>query len=126
VLICVEHQYVVHGLDQHIKRQHNLLAAKRRELLAVYTGLATDALEHVSLPATAGAPMAGLDEAQGAFPCCQEAVGEAGGVEQRGSSSCTAFNQQEMRKHTNQHHSVKLTRWSSPATASYKEYAAQR
>ena len=30
-----------------------------------------------------------------------------------------------MRQHVNQQHCVKLTRWSSPATASYKENAAQ-
>jgi hypothetical protein len=125
VLICVEHQHAVYGLDRHLKRQHGLLAAKRRELLAAYTGLATDAPEHVSLPAPGSAPIAGLGQAQGAFLCCQEEVGEAGEVQQRRSCSYITINQQEMRKHTNQQHRVKLARWSSPAAASYKEHTAR-
>jgi hypothetical protein len=125
VLICVEHQHAVYGLDEHLKRHHGLPAAKRRELLAAYTGLAINAPEHVSLPAPSSAPIAGLGQAQGAFICCQEEAGEAEDVQQRCSCSYITINRQEMQKHTNQHHSVKLTRWSSPATASYREHAAQ-
>jgi hypothetical protein len=124
VLICVEHQHAVYGLDEHLKRHHGLPAAKRRELLAAYTGLAINAPEHVSLPAPSSAPIAGLGQAQGAFICCQEEAGEAEDVQQRRSCSYITINRQEMQKHTNQHHSVKLTRWSSPATASYREHAA--
>jgi hypothetical protein len=134
VLIYVEHQHAVYGLDEHLKRHHGLPAAKRRELLAAYTGLAIDAPEHVSLPAPGSAPIAGLGQAQSAFLCCQEEAreagdagdaGEAGEVQQRLSCSYITINQQEMRKHTNQQHRVKLTRWSSPAAASYKEHVAR-
>jgi hypothetical protein len=134
VLICIEHHYAIYGLDEHLKRHHGLPAVKRRELLAAYTELAIDAPEHVSLPTSAGAPKTGLGQARAAFVCCQGGAGEAGEeggagrageVQQRRSCSYITINQQEMRQHTSQHHNVKLLRWSSYATASYKEHSAQ-
>jgi hypothetical protein len=98
VLICIEHQHAFYGQDEHLKQQHGLSAAKRRELLAVYTSFAIDAPEHVSLPAPSSAPIAGLGPAQGAFICCQEKAGEAGEageigeVQQRRSCSYITIN----------------------------------
>jgi hypothetical protein len=126
VLICVEHQHAVYGLDEHLKRHHGLLTARRKELLAAYAGLAIDAPTQLSLPAPNSAAIAELGQAQDAFLCCQKQAQGAEEVQpQHSTCSYITINQQEMRKHTNQHHSVKLTRWSSPATASYKEHAAQ-
>jgi hypothetical protein len=78
VLICVEHQHAVYGLDEHLKRHHSLLAAKRRELRAAYTGLAINAPTQISLPAPNSPPIAELGQAQDAFLCCQEEKEEAG------------------------------------------------
>jgi hypothetical protein len=132
VLICVKHQHAVYGLDEHLKRHHGLPAARRKELRAAYAGLAIDAPTQLSLPAHNSAPIAELGRAQDAFLCCQQEREEAGAgagaaaaVQQRRSRSYITTNRQEMRKHTNQQHSVKLTRWSSPATASYEEHAAR-
>jgi hypothetical protein len=181
VLICVEHQHAVYGLDEHLKRHHGLPAARRKELRAAYAGLAIDAPAQLSLPAPNSAPIAELGRAQDAFFCCQQekeeagagAAGAAAAVQQHRSCSYITTNRQEMRnippcvteilvgrnerirnsilrecllylrsywlvpahrvfrhtgrdvKHTNQQHSVKLTRWSSPATASYEEHAAR-
>jgi hypothetical protein len=128
VLICVEHQHAVYGVDEHLKRYHGLSAARRRELCAAYKGLVIDAPTQLSLPAPNSAPIAELGPAQDAFLCCQRQAGGAGGAEEvqhRYSCSYISINQQEMRKHTNKYHSVKLTRWLSPATASYKEHAVQ-
>jgi hypothetical protein len=66
VLICVEHQHAVYGLDEHLKRHHGLPAAKRRELRAAYAGLVIDAPTQVSLPAPNSAPIAQLGRAQDA------------------------------------------------------------
>jgi hypothetical protein len=136
VLICVEHQHAVYGLDEHLKRHHGLPAAKRRELRAAYAGLAIDAPTQVPLPAPNTAPIAQLGRAQDAFLCCQQkeedagagasaAVAAAGAVQQRRSCSYITTNRKEMRTHTNQQHGVKLTRWLSSAARSYEEHAAQ-
>jgi hypothetical protein len=44
VLICNEHQHAVYSLDEHLKRHHSLLIARRRELLTAYAGLAINTL----------------------------------------------------------------------------------
>jgi hypothetical protein len=62
VLICVEHQHAVYGVNEHLKWQHSLSAAKRREMLAAYTSSVINAPEHVSLPAPSSVPIAGLCE----------------------------------------------------------------
>jgi hypothetical protein len=122
VLICVEHQHAVYGLDEHLKRHHSLPAARRKELRAAYAGLAIDAPTQLSLPAPNSAPIAELGRAQDAFLCCQQGKEDAGAgagagaagasafIQQRRSCSYITTNRQEMRKHTNQQHSVKLTR----------------
>jgi hypothetical protein len=100
VLICVEHQHAVYGLDEHLKRHHSLLAAKRRELRAAYTGLAINAPTQISLPAPNSPPIAELGQAQDAFLCCQEekeeagagAAGAAAAVQQRCSCSYITTN----------------------------------
>jgi hypothetical protein len=141
VLICVEHQHAVYGLDEHLKRHYGLPAAKRRELRAAYAGFVIKAPTQLSLLAPNSAPIAQLGRAQDAFLCCQReeegvsaglgasaavaAVAAAGAVQQRCSCSYITTNRKEMRTHTNQQHSVKLTRWLSSAARSYEEHAAQ-
>jgi hypothetical protein len=113
VLICVEHQHAVYGLDEHLKRHQGLPAARRKELRAAYAGLAIDAPTQLSLPAHNSAPIAELGRAQDAFLCCQQEKEEAGAgagaaaaVQQRRSCSYITTNRLEMRKHTNQQHSA--------------------
>jgi hypothetical protein len=67
VLICVEHQHAVYGLDEHLKRHLGLPTARRKELLAAYAGLAIDVPTRLSLPAPNSAPIAELGRAQDAF-----------------------------------------------------------
>jgi hypothetical protein len=84
------------------------------------------------IPAPSSAPIAELGQAQDAFLCCQQEEEDAGAgagaeavVQHRHSCSYITTNRQEMRKHTNQQHGVKLTRWVSPAARSYEEHEAQ-
>jgi hypothetical protein len=39
VLVCQEHQYAIYNLDKHLKQQHQLPIAERRELLTLYSHL---------------------------------------------------------------------------------------
>jgi hypothetical protein len=132
VLICLEHQHAVYGLDEHLKRHHGLVAARRKELLATYAGLTIYAPKQVPLPAPNRPPIAELGQAKDAFLCCQEEAGvvaregeelDVGAteatiiVQQQHTCGYISTNRQEMRKHTNQQHCIKLTRWSSSAAA---------
>jgi hypothetical protein len=134
VLICNEHQHAVYGLDEHLKRHHSLPIARRRELLTAYAGLAINTPREVALPTPNSAPITELGQAQGAFFCCQQREQEEeeeeeeeaiGVVQQRRICGYITTNRQKMRKHTNQQHSVKLTRWSSTAAILFEEHAAQ-
>jgi hypothetical protein len=80
VLICVEHQHAVYGLDEHLKRHYSLPAARRRELLAAYAGFVIYAPKHVTLLAPSSAPIAALGQAQDAFLCCQQEEEEEAGA----------------------------------------------
>jgi hypothetical protein len=90
VLISVEHQHAVYGLDEHLKRHHSLPVARRRELLAAYAGFAIYAPKHVTLPAPGSAPIAELGRAQDAFLCCQQAEEEAGAGADAGAAGAAA------------------------------------
>jgi hypothetical protein len=70
VLICIEHQHAVYSLDEHLKRQHSLPIAQRKELLAAYAGLPISAPNQVPLPTPSSAPIAALGPAKPAFRCC--------------------------------------------------------
>jgi hypothetical protein len=148
-LICIEHQQAVYSLDEHLKRRHSLPVAQRRQLLATYQSYALCPPERLSLPAPGSAPIAELGPAQDGFLCCQSkaaaggaaaggaaaggaaaggaAAGGAAAAAGQQSASCSyvTTNRKEMRKHVNQQHSVKLSRWSTPSAASYAEHAAQ-
>jgi hypothetical protein len=78
----------------------------------------------ITLPEPHSAPTPKLAIAQDAFLCCQAVQRDSRGGSSR-ASSYISTSYLWMWKHTNQQHSVKLTRWSSPATASYKEHAGQ-
>jgi hypothetical protein len=115
VLICREHCCAVYGLDKHLKQHHSMPAAKRRALLHSYKDFDVLLPAEVSLPLAYSNPIDELGPAQDAFLCCCDSA-----VCSYISTSCV-----KMQQHVNQQHSVKLTRWSTPATASYKEHAAQ-
>ena len=120
VLICRQHCCAVYGLDRHLDRQHGLPIAKRRELLTAYEGLDVSAPEQVPLPTPYSAPIVELGVAQDALLCCHDSDGDS---DNRCSFITTSQNW--MRKHINQQHGVKLTRWSSTSTTSYQEHATQ-
>jgi hypothetical protein len=138
VLICVEHQHAVYSLDEHLKRRHRLPIAERRQLLATYQCYSLYPPQQLSLPAPSSAPIAELGPAQDGFLCCQGQTAKVGAAlaerlhvsyssSSSSSSSCSYIttNRKEMQKHTNQQHSVKLSRWSTLSAASYAEHAAQ-
>jgi hypothetical protein len=99
----------------------------------------------VPLPEPNSAPIQELGRAQNAYLCCQlvqqqrrrsrsssesnsiESSSESSSKSSSESSSCSYITTSHLRmqKHTNQQHSVKLSRWSTPSAASYAEHAAQ-
>jgi hypothetical protein len=121
VLVCREHRCAVYGLDEHLKRHHgNTPISKRRELLALYEDFYRLPPAEVVQPAPYSLPIDALGPAQDAF-LCRSNNGDTDGAVCDFISTSRA----KMRQHINQQHGVKLTRWSSPATASYEEHAAQ-
>ncbi|KAF2818031.1 hypothetical protein CC86DRAFT_461270 [Ophiobolus disseminans] len=108
VLLCREHRCAVYGLDCHLKKHHHMPAPQRQELLALYEELPLLPLGEVAQPAPYSSPINALGPAQDAFLCC-----------------CTSGSSSSSSSSSNSAHCVKLTRWSSSAAASYKDYAAQ-
>jgi hypothetical protein len=126
VLICCEHHCAVYGLDKHLERHHAMPAAARRALLAEYKDFDLLLPAEVGLPLLYSYPIDELGPAQDASLCCCSSRGSGSGNGDSAVCSYISTSRIKMRQHVNQEHSVKLTRWSSPATASYKEHAAQR
>jgi hypothetical protein len=124
VLICCEHRCAVYGLDKHLERHHAMPAAARRALLAEYEDFDLLPPAEVGLPLPYSYPITELGPAQDAFLCCCS-TGSVSGDGDSAVCSYISTSRVKMRQHINQQHSVKLTRWSSPATASYKEHAEQ-
>jgi hypothetical protein len=50
MLVYQEHQHAIYNLDKHLKRQHQLPIAERRELLASYSHLLLLPPEQIPLP----------------------------------------------------------------------------
>jgi hypothetical protein len=91
----------------------------------LYSRLALSLPERVPAPELYGRLVAELRAPQDAFLCCQgKRTAREGGV---GSSSCSFLttNRSNMQKHTNQQHSVHLSRWSTPSAPSYAAHAEQ-
>lgn len=105
VLICNEHQYAVYSLDEHLKRYHKLSIQDRRELQERYSSYTLQPPAHVRAPALYSTPFAELGPPQDAFRCCCEA-----------DCSFISTSQSWIKKHINQQHSIKLTRWSRTST----------
>jgi hypothetical protein len=87
----------------------------------------------VTQPAPYGLSIDALGPPQDAFLCCCSSTSSSSsgssGIDGRNSDSSLgsyiSTSRVKMRQHVNQQHHVKLTRWSSPAAASYDEHAAQ-
>jgi hypothetical protein len=109
VLICVEHQYAVYSVDEHLKRYYGLLAVERRQLLAAYTNLTLSTPEQVTLPPQDSSPIPQLGSPQDAFLCCQSQAQAPRSSNSSSSSSSSSSrrcgyittNRKEMRKHVN-------------------------
>jgi hypothetical protein len=130
VLICREHCCAVYGLDKHLKQHHSMSAAERKSLLASYKDFDVLPPAEVTQPAPYGPPIDALGPVQDAFLCCCCSNSHSSSRAKNRDSDSAVCNfistsRAKMRQHVNQQHSVKLTRWLSPATASYKEHAAQ-
>jgi len=130
VLVCREHQCAVYGLDEYLKRHHHdMPISKRRELLDLYEDFHHLPPVEVVQPAPYGLPIDALGLAQDAFLCRSSSSsggGSSNNVDSDGAvCEFISTSRAKMRQHVNQQHGVKLTRWSSPATASYEEHAAQ-
>jgi hypothetical protein len=126
VLVCCEHRSAVYGLAEHIKRYHsNTPISKRRELLALYKDLNCLRPAEITQPAPYGLPIDALGLAQDAFLCCCSSRGSRSRDGNSAVCSYISTSRVKMQQHVNQQHCVKLTRWSTPATASYKEHAEQ-
>jgi hypothetical protein len=93
-------------------------AAERRALLATYEDFDFLPPAEVTQPTPYSPPINALGPAQDAFLChCSN-----------GDSAVCSFitiSRAKMQQHVNQQHSIKLTRGSSAAAVSYREYAAQ-
>jgi hypothetical protein len=133
VLVCREHRCAVYGLDEHLKRHHrDTPISKRIELLALYKDFHRLPPAEVAQPAPYGFPIDALGPAQDAFLCRNSSSSNNGGggsSNNRDSNGAVcdfiSTSRAKMRQHVNQQHCVKLRRWSSPATVSYEEHAAQ-
>jgi hypothetical protein len=130
VLLCREHCCAVYGLDKHLKQQHGMPAVKRRALLATYKGINLLPPAEVAQPAPYGPPIDALGPAHDAFLCyCSSSSSSASSSNNRDSNSAACgfitISRAKMQQHVNQQHSIKLTRWSSPAAALYRDHAAQ-
>jgi hypothetical protein len=121
VLICRAHSCAVYGLNKHLKQHHGMPAAERRALLTSYEDFNIPPPAEVAQPAPYGPPIDALWPAQDAFLCRGSHNTDSDGAVCDFISTSRA----KMHQHINQQHSVKLTRWSTPATASYEEHAAQ-
>jgi hypothetical protein len=124
VLVCQEHQHAIYSLDEHLKRQHQLPIAERRELLTLYSHLLLLPPEQVPLPELPSAPLAELGLPQDAWLCCYSSSSSSSSGE---SSACGFISTSRtwMRRHVNQQHSIKLSRGPTPSAATYAEHAAQ-
>jgi hypothetical protein len=138
VLICCEHRGAVYGLDEHLKRyHHNTPISKRRELLAFNDDCYRLPPAEATQPAPYGLSIDARGPPQDAFLCCCSSTSSSSNSSSSSSASndtnsndgsvCSyiSTSRVKMRQHVNQQHHVKLTRWSSPAAASYEEHAAQ-
>jgi hypothetical protein len=131
VLVCREHRCAVYGLDEHLKQHHgNTPILKRRELLALYENFHRLPPAKVVQPAPYSLPIDALGPAQDAFLCRSRNSGGGSGSSNNSDTNSAvcdfiSTSRAKMRQHINYQHSVKLTRWSSPATASYEDHAAQ-
>jgi hypothetical protein len=126
VLVCCEHRSAVYGLAEHIKRYHsNTPISKRRELLALYKDLNCLRPAELTQPVPHGLPIKALGLAKDAFLCCYSSRGSRSRDGNSAVCSYISTSRVKMRQHVNQQYCVKLTRWSTPATASYKEHSEQ-
>ncbi|KAF2676581.1 hypothetical protein K458DRAFT_180343 [Lentithecium fluviatile CBS 122367] len=71
VLVCRHHGHAVYGLDEHMKRHHNMPAAERRAQLALYKDAALLPPAEVPLLEPYGRPINELGPAQDGFACCR-------------------------------------------------------
>jgi hypothetical protein len=126
VLICREHGCAVYGLDKHLKQHHSMPAAERRALITSYEDFDVLPPAEVAQPAPYGPPIDALGPAQYAFLCrCSGGGSSKDGDSDSAVCDFISTSRAKMRQHVNQQHGVKLTRGSSPATASYEEHTAQ-
>ena len=103
--------------------QDGFLCCQSKAVVApALAALAAPAAPAAPAPAALPAPLA---VAGGAEVARAEAAVEQQRASYNSSCSYITVSRKEMRKHTNQQHSVKLSRWSTPLAVSYAEHAAQ-
>jgi hypothetical protein len=129
VLLCREHRCAVYSLNKHLERHHNMPAAKRRALLASYEDIALVAPGEVTQLAPYSSSIDELGPAQDAFLCICSSNSSSSSISKGVTNSAVcgfiSISCVKMPQHNNQQHQVQLTRWSSPAAASYQQHAAK-